>query len=183
MADHSAAERRSGKSFGERLDRLEDDGFVVVGVCIFLAIIVWLVFGQTLGHEFLNYDDDAYVYQNPYVIAGAYAQRNFVGIHLCGDRPLASRDVVLTHAGLPSLGPPGWRTSSDQCASSCCGRHPSVSRLEANDRRALAERLCRRALCHPSAAGGVGGVDCGAQRCFEWSFLHGDDPRLCALCA
>ena len=70
MADHSAAERRSGKSFSERLDRLEDDGFVVVGVCIFLAIIVWLVFGQTLRHEFLNYDDDAYVYQNPYVIAG-----------------------------------------------------------------------------------------------------------------
>ena len=70
MADHSAPERRSGNSFGERLDRREDDGFVVIGVCIFLVIIVWLVFGQTLRHEFLNYDDDAYVYQNPYVMAG-----------------------------------------------------------------------------------------------------------------
>ena len=70
MAGHSPIERRSGKSFGERLDRLDHDGFVVAGVCIFLAIIVWLVFGQTLQHEFLNYDDDAYVYRNPNVMAG-----------------------------------------------------------------------------------------------------------------
>ena len=77
MADHSAAKRKSGKSFGARSDRLDDDGFAVVAVCIFLAIIVWLVFGQTLRHEFLNYDDDAYVYQNPYVLAG-FTRRGFI---------------------------------------------------------------------------------------------------------
>jgi Flp pilus assembly protein TadD len=40
------------------------------GVCIFLATIVWVVFGQTLGHEFVNYDDELYVYENPVVQKG-----------------------------------------------------------------------------------------------------------------
>lgn len=42
----------------------------ILGVCIFLALITWLVFGQTLQHEFVNYDDDAYVYKNPEVAGG-----------------------------------------------------------------------------------------------------------------
>ena len=29
-----------------------------------------MVFGQTLGHGFVNYDDDQYVYENPQVIHG-----------------------------------------------------------------------------------------------------------------
>src|ERR1017187_5901795 len=40
------------------------------GVCLFLATIIWLVFGQTLGHEFVNYDDAVYVYENPEVAGG-----------------------------------------------------------------------------------------------------------------
>ena len=42
----------------------------VLGVCAFLTGAVWLVFGQTLGFGFVNYDDDHYVYQNPQVIDG-----------------------------------------------------------------------------------------------------------------
>jgi hypothetical protein len=42
----------------------------VFGVCTFLVAIIWLVFGQTLGHGFVNYDDDRYVYNNPQVIHG-----------------------------------------------------------------------------------------------------------------
>jgi hypothetical protein len=47
-----------------------DDRWRVSGVCIFLAVIIWMVFGQTLGHEFVNYDDDLYVYENPVVQKG-----------------------------------------------------------------------------------------------------------------
>ena len=47
-----------------------DDGLSVLGVGIFLAIIVWAVFGQTIHHGFINYDDGMYVYQNPNVLAG-----------------------------------------------------------------------------------------------------------------
>jgi protein O-mannosyl-transferase len=42
-------------------------------VCIFLMAIVWFVFGQTLGHDFINYDDDAYVYDSPRVLNGITA--------------------------------------------------------------------------------------------------------------
>ena len=37
---------------------------------VFLVALTWSVFGQTLGHEFINYDDPAYVYENPHVRGG-----------------------------------------------------------------------------------------------------------------
>ena len=42
-------------------------------VCVYLAGIVWLVFGQTLRHPFTNFDDPTYVYQNPSVTSGLSA--------------------------------------------------------------------------------------------------------------
>ncbi len=47
-----------------------DSAWTTTGVCIFLALIVWLVFGQTLRHEFVNYDDQNYVYQNTKITSG-----------------------------------------------------------------------------------------------------------------
>ena len=41
-----------------------------VTVCLLLALAVWIVFGQTHRHAFVNYDDDLYVYQNPVVEQG-----------------------------------------------------------------------------------------------------------------
>lgn len=43
---------------------------VVVGICVVLAAITWSVFGQTLGHEFVTYDDPQYVSGNAEVAAG-----------------------------------------------------------------------------------------------------------------
>ena len=43
---------------------------LVFGICIFLAAIVWLVFGQTVHFAFINYDDNLYVYENPDVTGG-----------------------------------------------------------------------------------------------------------------
>jgi Tfp pilus assembly protein PilF len=39
-------------------------------ICLLLVAIVWIVFGQTLGHEFINYDDHDYVYENPRITSG-----------------------------------------------------------------------------------------------------------------
>src|SRR5947207_13816936 len=47
-----------------------DDRRFTIAVCIFLTAIVWLVFGQTLGHEFIHFDDDRYVYENSEVSRG-----------------------------------------------------------------------------------------------------------------
>ncbi len=43
---------------------------VKIGFCIFLAAIVWVVFGQTRNFEFVNFDDDKYVADNSSVTGG-----------------------------------------------------------------------------------------------------------------
>ena len=43
---------------------------LTVVICIFLAAITWGVFGRTLWHDFVAYDDDKYVYDNPIVTNG-----------------------------------------------------------------------------------------------------------------
>lgn len=44
--------------------------WVIPAICFCLAAIVWVVFGQTLGHDFVNYDDQIYVYLEPQVTKG-----------------------------------------------------------------------------------------------------------------
>ena len=39
-------------------------------VCVFLALAVWAVFGQTLHHQFVNFDDNVYVYENETINRG-----------------------------------------------------------------------------------------------------------------
>ena len=52
------------------MSRRRDESIAVLAVGLFLVIIVWIVFGQTIRHGFINYDDGMYVYQNPDVLAG-----------------------------------------------------------------------------------------------------------------
>jgi protein O-mannosyl-transferase len=47
-----------------------DNRWLIPGICLFLAAIIWVVFGQTLSHDFVNYDDGQYVYDNPVVQKG-----------------------------------------------------------------------------------------------------------------
>src|SRR3989440_178715 len=43
---------------------VRNDRRITVTVCVFLTAIIWIVFGQTLTHDFVNFDDDRYVYEN-----------------------------------------------------------------------------------------------------------------------
>ena len=47
-----------------------NDPRLIIGVCIFLALIVWVVFGQTQRFSFVNYDDDKFIYENSIVTNG-----------------------------------------------------------------------------------------------------------------
>ncbi|MGB8356481.1 MAG: tetratricopeptide repeat protein [Chthoniobacteraceae bacterium] len=47
-----------------------NDRWMAAGVVVFLAVIVWVVFGQALGFGFINYDDPENVSRNAAVIAG-----------------------------------------------------------------------------------------------------------------
>jgi tetratricopeptide (TPR) repeat protein len=38
--------------------------WLIVATCIGLAALSWLIFGQTFWHDFINYDDPRYVYEN-----------------------------------------------------------------------------------------------------------------------
>src|ERR1043166_763202 len=45
-----------------------------VWISLFLATIVWVVFGQTTCFGFINYDDDIHVYANAHVVGGLNSQ-------------------------------------------------------------------------------------------------------------
>jgi tetratricopeptide (TPR) repeat protein len=63
----------------------------VPAVCLALAAITFAVFGQTLTHEFVAFDDDDYVYNNPVVARGLTFNGilwAFGSIHACNWHPL-----------------------------------------------------------------------------------------------
>jgi protein O-mannosyl-transferase len=69
-----------------------------IGICIALAALSWLVFGQTLWHDFINYDDPRYVYENTRITGGlnvsgiAWA---FTHIHSMNWHPLTTISHML----------------------------------------------------------------------------------------
>src|SRR5439155_23678608 len=50
---------------------------VIFGICAVLAGITWLVFGQTVAHQFVTYDDPQYIYENAKVAAGVSLESVF----------------------------------------------------------------------------------------------------------
>src|SRR5262245_31547102 len=45
-------------------------GWQVGIICILLVVAVWIVFGQTLNHESVNFDDDLLVFEHPVLTNG-----------------------------------------------------------------------------------------------------------------
>ena len=44
--------------------------WIVSSICLLLVAITWIVFGQTLHHDFVNYDDHSYVLDRPEIVSG-----------------------------------------------------------------------------------------------------------------
>ena len=72
--------------------------WVTVCVVVVLAALIWVVFGQTLWHDFINYDDPHYVYQNTRITSGislsgiAWA---FTHVHALNWHPLTTISHML----------------------------------------------------------------------------------------
>src|SRR5437762_14033533 len=69
-----------------------------LGVCIILVAITWLVFGQTVRYDFVNYDDNEYVYANPAITSGLTPQGityAFSGRHARNWHPLTTLSHML----------------------------------------------------------------------------------------
>src|ERR1044072_5174420 len=78
--------------------RFGNERILSTSVCIFLVAIVWIVFSQTLGHEFINYDDDQYVRENPRITKGLTfdgIQWAFTHVHAANWHPLTSISHML----------------------------------------------------------------------------------------
>jgi len=68
-----------------------NDRWRLIGVCLFLFVAVWLVYGQTLHHEFVNYDDEDYVTTNAQVARGVTLEGivwAFTHVHSANWHPL-----------------------------------------------------------------------------------------------
>src|SRR5437870_3081556 len=55
---------------GRIADRLGSSVARSTLVCVFLATLVWTVFGQTVRFPFINFDDPMYVAEEPHIRAG-----------------------------------------------------------------------------------------------------------------
>jgi Flp pilus assembly protein TadD len=44
--------------------------WMILGICVLITLSVWAVFGQTLRHEFVNFDDSVYVTEKRHVLSG-----------------------------------------------------------------------------------------------------------------
>ena len=51
---------------------------VVLLVCVALTALTWFVFGQTLGHDFVSYDDHVYIQDNPIVRNGLLSAEGLI---------------------------------------------------------------------------------------------------------
>ena len=54
---------------------------LVCAVCGFLLAAVAVVFGQTVWHGFVNYDDSEYVFDNPHINQGCHKLKEIVWVH------------------------------------------------------------------------------------------------------
>jgi tetratricopeptide (TPR) repeat protein len=70
--------------------------WTAAGVCVSLVVLTWAIFGQTLGYDFVNYDDPSYVYQNTRItsgLSGSNVAWAFTHVHAENWHPL----TTITH--------------------------------------------------------------------------------------
>jgi protein O-mannosyl-transferase len=85
------APRRVTAAAAETPSSSPNDRWRLVGVCVFLVAAVWLIYGQTLHHEFVNYDDEDYVTSNAQVSRGVTLEGivwAFTRVHSANWHPL-----------------------------------------------------------------------------------------------
>jgi tetratricopeptide (TPR) repeat protein len=85
-----------------------------IGICFALIVMVWFVFGQTLSFDFVNYDDDRYVYTDTSISEGITRhglQRIFMQPHSANWHPLTSFSHMLD-CQLHGLNPAGHHLSN-----------------------------------------------------------------------
>jgi len=81
-------------------DQSKARNWKVAGACALLVMLVFIVFGQTVGDSFVNFDDNLYVYENPVVSRGL----SFEGLRW-----------AITYGGIGHWHPLTWVTHMLDC--------------------------------------------------------------------
>ena len=127
---------------------------ITVIIYLVLAAISVAVFAQTIRYEFVNFDDDLYVYNAPDIQAGLTRKGDsglaFISQHARNWHPI--NDSV-AHAGLSTIRPERWRSSCYQHHFTHDRGAPSISGVPANDwcnygRIRLSQHYLRCTLLH-----------------------------------
>jgi protein O-mannosyl-transferase len=88
----------SAATRAERRRNRTSSRFASLYVCLALTALIWLVFGQTLWHDFVNLDDHVYVYDNPLITRGLTLDgviNAFVHTHARNWHPLTTLSHML----------------------------------------------------------------------------------------
>ena len=78
------------------------------GVCGLLLLAIGLIYGQTLDHVLLGYDDSVFVFANPACHAGPDRRGSPLGFHRRAVRRVVSAGPAVAHARLPALRLNAW---------------------------------------------------------------------------
>ena len=135
----------------------------VAAICLVLGLATLAVYFQTYQHEFIAYDDDQYVYQNPIVQAGLTASGLAwaLGSFFYGNwHPLTWWSHMLD---CQLFGLDAGAHHLVNLALHLASTSALVQRLASHDGAAVAERAGRRNLRPPSVARRIRGVDLGAK--------------------
>jgi protein O-mannosyl-transferase len=88
----------SATTGAKRRGNRTSSGLASFFVCLALIALTWLVFGQTLWHNFVNLDDHVYVYDNPLITRGLTVDgviNAFVHTHARNWHPLTTLSHML----------------------------------------------------------------------------------------
>ena len=86
----------------------------MLAVCLALAMAVWAIYGQTRHHEFVNFDDNEYVYENAQIRQGLSLENvrwAFTHLHVHNWHPLTTLSYMLD-VELYGLAPAGHHLTS-----------------------------------------------------------------------
>src|SRR5690242_17961271 len=101
-----------------------------------------------------------------------------MGPHGDSGLQLESADLVITHAGCPALRLVAASSSFNQPNSACCQFSAAIFVAREGNGFVWAELFCRRSLCNPSAARGIGRLGFRAQGSIEHAVLLADSLGL-----
>jgi hypothetical protein len=138
-----------------------------MAVCLVLAVALMAIYGQTLGFEFANFDDDLIVYKNQHILQGltpGNIVRAFTQAHFHMWLPL----TTLSHL------------ADVQLYGTWAGGHHATNVLiaAADDQGDLEKCLCDESLRTASAPRRIGRVDFGKKGRADRAVFWPDFARL-----